>query len=199
MGKDSDDFKEQMLSQGVKPLQSSKKHYVPVTKSQISSRRRQHAERRLAASGNAFRDHLDAGGEMEWLGPNDVLEFRKAGVQHRLYRSLRQGQLVIGASLDLHGFRVEEARKTVLHFIHDCSVQGHRCGLLVHGKGWHVESAGTSGETLEGKARLKSHVNRWLREMPMVLAFCSAQPKDGGTGAVYVLVKRSGHDVIDES
>lgn len=199
MGKDSDDFKEQMLGLGVRPLEPSKKHHLSATKPRVSLLDRQHAERRLAASGDAFKDPLDAGGEMEWLGPNDVLEFRRAGVQHSVYRSLRQGQLVIGASLDLHGLRVEEARRVVWRFVHDCSIQGYRCGLIVHGKGWHAESAATRGDLLDGKARLKSHVNRWLKEIPIVLAFCSAQLKDGGTGAAYILVKRNSHDTVGKT
>ncbi|EXJ09223.1 Smr domain protein [Nitrincola nitratireducens] len=38
---------------------------------------------------------------------------------------------------------------------------------------------------------IKSCVNDWLQQIPQVLAFTSAQPKDGGTGAVYVLLKRN--------
>lgn len=192
MNKETDDFREQMLSQGVKPLTPSQKHHAPLTiKSRASARNSEYSDRRLAATHHADIHHnLDAGGEMDWLGPNDVLEYRKAGIQHRLYRSLRQGQLAIGSSLDLHGLTVEEARRAVWRFVNDCSAQSIRCGLLVHGKGWHGEVAGAEGHIPAGKARLKSHVNRWLREIPVVLAFCSAQAKDGGTGAVYVLIKQ---------
>jgi DNA-nicking Smr family endonuclease len=38
---------------------------------------------------------------------------------------------------------------------------------------------------------LKGKVNHWLQQRDEVLAFCSARPVDGGTGAVYVLLKRA--------
>ena len=41
-----------------------------------------------------------------------------------------------------------------------------------------------------GTALIKSHVSHWLQQIETVMAFCSAQPKDGGTGAVYVLLKK---------
>ena len=37
---------------------------------------------------------------------------------------------------------------------------------------------------------MKAHVDRWLRNRSEVLAFCSATPPDGGTGALYVLLRR---------
>jgi len=37
---------------------------------------------------------------------------------------------------------------------------------------------------------LKIKVNSWLRQKAQVLAFCSARPQDGDTGAVYVLLKK---------
>ena len=55
--------------------------------------------------------------------------------------------------------------------------------LVVHGKAW--------GSTSDYPV-IKSHVNAWLREWPSVLAFCSAATIDGGTGAVYVLLRRRG-------
>jgi DNA-nicking Smr family endonuclease len=57
-----------------------------------------------------------------------------------------------------------------------------RCVRIIHGK----------GKSSEGKLPvLKGKVNSWLRQRDEVIAFCSARPSDGGTGAVYVLLKRS--------
>ena len=58
-----------------------------------------------------------------------------------------------------------------------------RCVLVVHGKGW-----GTTSDF----PVLKSHTNAWLREWPGVLAFCSATDIDGGTGAMYILLRKRG-------
>jgi len=56
-----------------------------------------------------------------------------------------------------------------------------RCVRVVHGK-----ASGASDKP----ALLKSRVNSWLRQHPEVLGFASCQPRHGGTGAVYVLLKK---------
>ena len=69
---------------------------------------------------------------------------------------------------------------SLLEFIHECQHQGMRCIQIIHGKGYRSQS---------GRAVLKPHVAYWLKRMDEVLAFCPAQPKDGGNGALYVLLK----------
>ena len=66
-------------------------------------------------------------------------------------------------------------------FLDRCGHRGARCVHIIHGKG--------HGSSNQGPV-LKNKVNAWLRQREEVLAFCSAQPKDGGTGAVYVLLRR---------
>ena len=112
---------------------------------------------------------------------NEELLFVSPGVQLRLIQRLKQGHIPWEAGLDLHGYTIEQARDEVSRFLRDARRQNMRSVILVHGKS-HTQS---------GKSPLiKSYVNEWLRRFPGVLAFCSAQPKDGGTGAVYVLLKR---------
>ncbi|MBE8718754.1 DNA endonuclease SmrA [Cellvibrio polysaccharolyticus] len=118
---------------------------------------------------------------IELQDPNTVLEFKRDGVQHGVYRSLRQGKYPIDARLDLHRMTVEQARAAVFQFIRDCMSNDIRCALITHGK----------GEGREQPALLKSCVAHWLPEFPEVLAFHSAQKHHGATGATYVLLRKS--------
>lgn len=101
------------------------------------------------------------------------------GVQRKLVRQLKRGQIKIQDELDLHGMRVREAGEALENFFAECSGRGLRCVRVIHGKGLRT-----------GGSVLKENVDRWLRLRGDVLAFCSAQPNDGGTGAVYVLLKK---------
>lgn len=111
----------------------------------------------------------------------EELLFSRSGLQHSVLRKFRRGHYVIEAELDLHGRIVREAREMVNEFLRVSRLNGHRCVRIIHGKG--LSSAGKL-PVLKGK------VNAWLRQKDEVLAFCSARPHDGGTGAVYVLLKR---------
>lgn len=124
---------------------------------------------------------------MDMDGPSDVesgdeLSYRSAGVQDTVYRRLKRGTYHFGAELDLHGLRVEPAREAVREFIVACRERNIRCVRIIHGKGLGSDNRGPV---------LKQWVDGWLRRRSEVLAFCSAQPRHGGTGAVYVLLRRS--------
>lgn len=110
----------------------------------------------------------------------DILNFARSGPQHSVLKKLRQGKMPIDEKLDLHGMTIEEARRYLIEFLHECEVENYRTILIVHGKGYR--SAGK-------KPVLKPLLNRWLRDVPEVLAFHSAQPADGGSGAMYVLLR----------
>ncbi len=94
---------------------------------------------------------------------------------------LRRGRLTVEADLDLHGRIVADAVVALDRFLDDSRRRGRRCVRIVHGKGFGSRS---------GLPVMKAHVDRWLRTRPEVLAFCSATPPDGGTGALYVLLRR---------
>ncbi|WP_417224291.1 Smr/MutS family protein [Amphritea sp.] len=112
----------------------------------------------------------------------DELIFAAPGVQLKLMKRLKQGHVPWDAGLDLHGFTLDDARTELGSFIRECSLQQLRCVKVIHGKSNSVEGQ---------HALMKSYVNDWLRQMNQVIAFSSAQPKDGGTGALYVLLKRA--------
>ncbi|MDE2148880.1 MAG: Smr/MutS family protein [Gammaproteobacteria bacterium] len=110
----------------------------------------------------------------------DALTFRAAGLQDAAWRRLRRGSYRIGAELDLHGLNRQRAQRAVALFLTDCQLHGVRCVRIVHGKGLGSPNSGPVIKTL---------LDGWLRRRRDVLAFCSARPHDGGTGAAYVLLR----------
>ncbi|WP_125779081.1 DNA endonuclease SmrA [Pseudoalteromonas rubra] len=119
---------------------------------------------------------------VDLLDPHDLLSYKKDGVQQGVFKNLRLGKYQIDATLDLHGKPFREARKSLFDFITDCHQRSIRVLLIRHGIG------------LKSKpfpAILKSYCNKWLQEMPQILAFHSALSCHGGNGATYVLLKKS--------
>lgn len=122
------------------------------------------------------------GTEPGWLlEVGDELYFKQPGVQEKVIRKLKRGQFRTEATADLHGKTAGQARQLLTKFLKDCHHRNNRCVLIIHGKGY--------GST-NRKPVIKNRINTWLRESGVVLAFCSARPEDGGTGAVYVLLKK---------
>lgn len=115
------------------------------------------------------------------LETGDELLFFRPGLQHSVLRRLRRGQFTIEAEFDLHGMTVPVARQALAEFLHAAGAHGQRCVRIIHGKGHGSH---------QRKPVLKSKVDHWLRQRRDVLAFCSARQVDGGTGAVYVLLRR---------
>ena len=141
--------------------------------------------RRLAAEGEPegpLYSLVDEG--VEPLDAWYVLAFKRPGIQHGVYKKLRQGRYEIDARLDLHRLSVKQARMDVHSFIQDAMQYGLRTVLILHGKGQRKTEQ-------EKTAVLKGYVQHWLQELEEVQAFHSAQPVHGGTGAVYVLLRKS--------
>jgi len=113
-----------------------------------------------------------------------VLAFKRPGVQNGVFRKLKQGRYEAQSRLDLHRMTVEVARREIFEFILQCQQVGLRSVLLIHGKG-------SSSADKERSSILKGCVDHWLRELEIVQAFHSAQPQHGGTGALYVLLRKS--------
>jgi DNA-nicking Smr family endonuclease len=116
----------------------------------------------------------------EPVNADDSLFFARPGLQQRQLQRLKRGQLAAGAELDLHGMTAAVARRALGEFITLCLDKRIRSVHIIHGKGY--------GAT--GKAPvLKNRLNAWLRQHHDVLAFSSARLRDGGTGALYVLLR----------
>ena len=128
-----------------------------------------------------LKESLRVSFDTEDLQPSDRLSFCGPGVQKSIFRKLQRKQYGIGAELDLHGMTVAEAQSSLSQFINSSRRENIRCVRIIHGKGYGSGSQGP---------RLKPMVNQWLQQRKSgILAFCSARPEDGGTGAVYVLLK----------
>ncbi|MES2685063.1 MAG: Smr/MutS family protein [Pseudomonadota bacterium] len=110
----------------------------------------------------------------------DTLIYRGEGIQDSVWKKLRRGQFRVQDECDLHGLNRDDARLEIVRFLARCADQGHRCVRIIHGKG--------NGSPNSGPV-IKRHLDGWLRKRRDVLAFCSARSHDGGTGAVYVLLR----------
>lgn len=103
------------------------------------------------------------------------------GVDKRTAQRLQRGDMVVDARLDLHGLSQDSAHAALLSFVGRAYESGRRCLLVITGKG------------REGGGVLRAQVPRWLNDSPLrerVLSFSYARPRDGGDGALYILVKR---------
>lgn len=120
--------------------------------------------------------------DIETVGSEDPLNFVASGVQKNVLTKLRQGYFGLDAEIDLHGLSSNDAKRHLLNFLHSCVKEDCRCVHIVHGKGYRSQ---------DPYPILKNNINLWLRQHKDVQAFCSASPKDGGTGAVYVLLYSS--------
>ena len=106
------------------------------------------------------------------------------GLDIKTFQQLKSGSLSVAAHLDMHGMTSDQAQESLLFFIRESYLQNHRCVLVVTGRG--INSPG-------GQSILRREAEVWLTRDPLkrvVLAFCTAQPKDGGAGAVYVLLRK---------
>lgn len=123
-------------------------------------------------------------GELEYtptVSADETLLFARDGVPQKTLAKLKKGQFPVEAKIDLHGSTVNEAGLKLQHALNAALANQQRCVLVVHGRGMG---------SLGNKPAIKTHVNQWLRESSQVLAFVTALPQHGGTGAVYVLLKR---------
>ena len=129
----------------------------------------------------ALRETLAADGESIEFESGQSLSFVRPSVGRRTFRRLARGSFSVQSEVDLHGLTVADARTVLTDFIEDSVDRGHHCVRVIHGKGL---GSGNRGPILKRK------VDTWLRKWNAVLAFVSARQVDGGTGAVYVLLKK---------
>lgn len=134
------------------------------------------------ADDRAVLDELRHGEMDSTWGPErgEALSYLHPGQSRRLLRRLRRGEFSVMAELDLHGKTVAAARDELSQFLSECRFRNIRCVRIIHGKG---KGSSNRGPVLKGK------VDRWLRQREEVVAFCSAPTIDGGTGALYVLLR----------
>lgn len=114
------------------------------------------------------------------IAGNDVISFARPGLQNKRFSQFKQGKMRIEATLDLHEHTSDEAIQAIDRFLNRCQQRGLRTVCIIHGKG-HFSP--------DNKPVLKNLLNHYLRTHSCVLAFHSAKNKQGGTGAMLVLIK----------
>ena len=109
---------------------------------------------------------------------SEVITHFKDGLSPKVLKKMKQGNIGSTPSIDLHGYKIEQACQSVSDFIHFHSDK--RFIQIIHGKGYHSDN---------GLSIMKSQVVHYLKQHPNVLAFCSCPQDMGGTGAVFVHLK----------
>ena len=110
----------------------------------------------------------------------EPLSYRRDEVGSRTLKRLATGQFSVQDEIDLHHLRAADAELALKQFLNQARAEDHFCVKVIHGKGLRSENSPV----------LKALVDRLLRLRADVLAFASAPPKMGGTGAVLVLLNR---------
>ncbi len=123
-------------------------------------------------------------GSFDLADSDEYMEGAVQGLDPRILRRLRAGEYVVQGHLDLHGHTRDEARASLSRFVEASRRKGHRCVLVITGRGLHSK---------DQLPVIKEQMKHWLARggiARQVLAFSTARPHDGGTGAVYLLLRR---------
>jgi DNA-nicking Smr family endonuclease len=169
---------------GVKELEG-RANRIPRTASRIEKAQRARSAEDLDAPARAqMRSLVTEGIRFETVDDGDRIEGRRIDVDPREVRRLRRGQYAVDGKLDLHGMRLEDARRAVEAFVRKRSADGDKVVLVVHGKGDHSP---------RGVSVLRGEIAAWLsqdRSARHVAAFATPPDDMGGAGAVLVLLAR---------
>ncbi len=131
-------------------------------------------------------DLVSGNAEMDITFSDEYIQGAVKGFGPKLMQRLRKGQFPIQDHIDLHGLTRREAETKVREFLIQSQQLGLRCVLVVHGRGLNSENH---------IPVLKEYLPVWLSRglaKKIVLAFSTARPYDGGTGAIYVLLRKWG-------
>jgi DNA-nicking Smr family endonuclease len=114
------------------------------------------------------------------LSTGDELSFRRPHIPEAVLTKLRRGHYVVDGEIDLHGMTGAEAKAAMREFLTEAVHRRMSCVRIIHGKG---RRSGPGGPVL------KNIVNHWLQRIDAIQAFGSARQVDGGSSAVYVLLR----------
>jgi len=128
-------------------------------------------------------DFVAGRGEIDPFATGEGVEGASSWEGRQYLARLKRGDFSVQGHLDLHGFGREDARPALERFLREAQRLGHSCVRVIHGRGTHSETE---------PSLMKREVTRWLSSRRLsrtVVAFASARWKDGGSGAVYVLLR----------
>ncbi len=120
--------------------------------------------------------------EMEYT--HEFMTGQVRGLDAKIFRKLKNGEFSVQGHLDLHGMNTDQAKVAVIDFLRRCYMEGKRCVLLIPGRGRNSPM---------GQGVLRQELTSWLTQAPLkriVLAFTTALPRHGGSGAVYLLLRQ---------
>lgn len=132
----------------------------------------------------ALDDFLSGNIEFELENTEEYMHGYVRGLDSKIFQQLKAGSLSREAHVDMHGMNADQAFDTLLFFVRESYLQNRRCLLVVTGRGRNSPG---------GQSVLKQQIQTWLTRDPLrriVLAFCTALPRDGGGGALYVLLRK---------
>ncbi|WP_144208105.1 DNA endonuclease SmrA [Shewanella donghaensis] len=124
------------------------------------------------------------------IEPEEVVSYKLDGVQAEVFRHLRLGKYRYSRLIDLHAFRLSQAREYLIEQVLSSHSNGERNLLVIHGKGFKSKPY---------PGLMKSAVCHWLSQLDEVQAYHSATRERGGTGAVFVMLVKSDQKRIESS
>ncbi len=163
---------------GVQPLKD--KNEVSLNTKKDNKTDTNTLSKRLSAQGEDDNSQTSLSDMQALLNPvsgDSYLSYKVPTLQNKVFNQLKQGKLHWFDAVDIHGCTMDEARSAMLKLLKQAKENNETVVKIVHGKGTD--------------AVLKTCVNGWLRQISDVLAFCSAPNRDGGNGAVLVLLKKN--------
>lgn len=122
-------------------------------------------------------------GQFEVSATGEHIEAHAVSIDPQTMIRLRKGDFAVQQHLDLHGLSRDAAHEALTRSICNAHAMGDRCLLVIHGRGLQSDRGPV----------IKNQISRWLTTgnlSRLVLAFCSARPCDGGTGALYILLRK---------
>ena len=136
----------------------------------------------IAAAGNTSSHYFEEFVPEEFrVTSSDYIQFKRSGLQDKVFHKLKRGQLPIKAYLDLHGMTTYNAKLALDQFLAQRrQIKNQSCIRVIHGKGYGSK---------DGRPKIKQYIQIWLQNDKNVLGYASCTPTDGGTGAIYLLLK----------
>lgn len=126
--------------------------------------------------------------QIKAIEPDKIIGFKRDGVQSAVFDRLSSGGYRVASEVDIHQLKLVLAREVLFQSIEQAIGLGQRSILVIHGKGARSKPIA---------ALMKSFTVAWLTQIDSVLAFHSAKPHHGGTGALYVMLTKSAQKRIE--
>lgn len=144
--------------------------------------------KKAAAKQSSFATLLEEHIEFDMEHSREFLTGQVRGLDAKTLQKLKAGQFSIQGHLDMHGMNADQARMALSAFLRRSYMEGKRSVLVITGRGLNSPM---------GLGVLRQELSSWLTQTPLkriVLAFATARPRHGGSGAVYLLLRRMRKD-----